>query len=361
VPVAFERYGLTAAREHRPAAQRQRPAGRIIDVHAHALVLKAAEVAKRYLDPDKASIVSRSSEETRRLNKQHDADRRANLTDIAVRLKDMDAMGVDAQFLLPGPSQSYYSVDPSLGPELAAIVNDGLADLARQAPDRLIPFGTLPMQNPPASVAEMTRAVRDRGIRGFQVLTNVNGREISAPEYDDLWRKAEELGTPILVHPLGFTQPERLTEYYFNNVIGQPLETTIMLHHMIFSGVLERHPRLKLVAVHGGGYAGAYAGRMDHAWGTRSDARRDIAKPPTSYLKRVYVDTVVFAVDQLKHLVEFFGPERVLLGTDYPYDMGEYDPVGHVVDSLGVSDSTAKICGGNALAMVGLVQNLAQE
>jgi aminocarboxymuconate-semialdehyde decarboxylase len=355
VPEKFDRYGLTAARKHRPAGERQRPPGRVIDIHAHALVDKAAQVAKRYLDPDKVSIVSRSTEETQRLNKQQDADRRANLTDIAVRLRDMDAMRVDTQVLLPGPSQAYYSVDPSLAPELAAIVNDGLADLARHEPERLIPFGTLPMQNPQASVVEMVRAVRERGIRGFQILTNVNGTEISAPEYEDLWRKAEELGAPVLVHPLGFTQPDRLVPYYFNNVIGQPLETTLMLHHMIFSGVLERYPRLKLIAVHGGGYVGAYAGRMDHAWGARSDARRDIPKPPTTYLKQVYVDTVVFAVDQLRHLVEFFGPDRVLLGTDYPYDMGEYDPVGHVVDSLGVSDATAKICGGNALAMLGLV------
>ena len=352
MPEIFERYGLTAARKHHPAGERQRPPGKIIDVHAHALVDKATAVAKRYLDPDKTSFVRNSIEETQRLNKQQEADRRPNLTDIAVRLRDMDAMGIDIQVLLPGPSQSYYSVDPSLGPELAAIVNDGLADLARQAPDRLIPFGTLPMQNPQASVVEIVRAVRERGIRGFQVLTNINGKEISAPEYEDVWRKAEELGTPILVHPLGFTQPDRLAQYYFNNVIGQPLETTIMLHHMIFSGVLERYPRLKLIAVHGGGYAGAYAGRMDHAWGARSDARRDIPKPPTTYLKQVYVDTVVFANDQLRHLVEFFGPDRVLLGTDYPYDMGEYDPVGHVVDSLGVAGTAGKICGGNALAML---------
>lgn len=351
----FDRYGLTAARKHRPAGQRQRPPGQVIDVHAHALIDKATAVAKRYLDPDKASFVHNSTEETQRLNKQQETDRRANLTDIAVRLRDMDAMGVDIQFLLPGPSQAYYSVDPSLGPELAAIVNDGLAELARQAPDRFIPFGTLPMQNPQASVVEMVRAVRERSIRGFQVLTNIGGKEISAPEYEDVWRKAEELGVPVLVHPLGFTQPDRLAQYYFNNVIGQPLETTIMLHHMIFSGVFERYPRLKLIAVHGGGYAGAYAGRMDHAWGARSDARRDIPKPPTTYLKQVYVDTVVFANDQLRHLVEFFGPDHVLLGTDYPYDMGEYDPVGHVVDSLSVTESASKICGGNARSILGLV------
>ena len=350
----FDRYGLTAARSHRAAGERQRLPGRMIDFHAHALVEKATAVAKRYLDPDKTSFVRSSTEETQALNKQQENDRRANLTDLSVRLRDMDAMGVDTQILLPGPSQSYYSVDPSVGPELAAIVNDGLADMTRQVPDRLIPFGTLPMQNPEASVAELTRAVRERGIRGFQILTNVNGKEISSPEYEDVWCKAAELDVPILVHPLGFSQPDRLTKYYFNNVIGQPLETTIMLHHMIFDGVLERHPRLKLIAVHGGGYAGSYAGRMDHAWGARPDARRGIPKRPTTYLKQVYVDTVVFAPGQFRNLVEFFGPDHVLMGTDYPYDMGEYDPIGHVVEGLGDAESADKICGGNAMSMLGL-------
>jgi aminocarboxymuconate-semialdehyde decarboxylase len=350
----YERYGLTAARSHRAAGERPRLPGRTTDFHAHAWIEKAVPAAKRHLDPDKTSFVRSSTEETQALNKQQENDRGLNLTDVSVRLRDMDAMGVDTQILLPSPSQSYYSVDPSVGPELAAIVNDGLVDMARQAPDRLIPFGTLPMQNPQASVAELIRAVRERGIRGFQILTNINGKEISSAEYEDLWRKAAELDVPILVHPLGFSQPDRLTKYYFNNVIGQPLETTIMLHHMIFDGVLERHPRLKLIAVHGGGYAGSYAGRMDHAWGARPDARRGIPKPPTTYLKQVYVDTVVFAPGQLKNLVEFFGPDHVLMGTDYPYDMGEYDPIGHVVDSLSDADAVRKICGSNAMSMLGL-------
>jgi aminocarboxymuconate-semialdehyde decarboxylase len=350
----YERYGLTAARSHRPADERKRVPGRMIDFHAHAWIEKVVPVAKRHLDPDKTNFVRSSTEETQALNKQQENDRRMNLTDVSVRLRDMDAMGVDTQILLPSPSQSYYSVDPSVGPELTAIVNDGLVDMAKQAPDRFIPFGALPMQNPEASVTELARAVREKGIRGFQVLTNINGKEISSPEYEEVWRKAAELDVPILVHPLGFSQPDRLTKYYFNNVIGQPLETTIMLHHMIFDGVLERHPRLKLIAVHGGGYAGSYAGRMDHAWGARPDARRGIPKPPTTYLKQVYVDTVVFAPDQLKNLVEFFGPDHVLMGTDYPYDMGEYDPIGHVVDSLNDVDAVRKICGGNAMSMLGL-------
>jgi len=124
----------------------------------------------------------------------------------------------------------------------------------------------------------------------------------------------------VVIHPNGFTQAQRLTRFYFNNVIGNPFDTTIALHYLIFDGVLERHPNLKILAVHGGGYLGGYSGRIDHAWGARSDARDSLPKPPTEYLKRVYVDTVVFTPHQLKYLIEVFGADHMLMGTDYPYD-----------------------------------------
>ncbi len=124
---------------------------------------------------------------------------------------------------------------------------------------------------------------------------------------------------------------ERLTRFYFNNVIGNPLETTIALHYLIFDGVLERHPNLKILAVHGGGFLGAYHGRIDHAWGARSDSHGDLPKPPTEYLKKVYFDSVVFTPAQLEALVKTFGADHVLMGTDYPFDMADYNPVEHVV------------------------------
>jgi aminocarboxymuconate-semialdehyde decarboxylase len=130
-----------------------------------------------------------------------------------------------------------------------------------------------------------------------------------------------------MLHPNGFTHGERLTKLYFNNILGNPLETALALHNLIFSGTLARFPDLKLMAVHGGGYLPAYSGRIDHAWGARRDSLGDLPLQPTTYLRQVYLDTVVFSYHQLAYLLDLFGPDRILMGTDYPYDMAEYNPM----------------------------------
>ena len=149
--------------------------------------------------------------------------------------------------------------------------------------------------------------------------------------------------------------PSGCARFYFNNVIGNPLETTIALHYLIFDGVLERHPNLKILAVHGGGYLGAYSGRIDHAWGARSDCRADLPNPPTRYLKKVYFDTVVFTPGQLAALVNTFGADHVLMGTDYPFDMVDLRPGrARGVGAASTTPTAAAIVGGNAKRLLGL-------
>ena len=150
--------------------------------------------------------------------------------------------------------------------------------------------------------------------KGAQILTNVDGQELSDPAFAPFWKKAEELARSCCCIRNGFTEAERLSRFYFNNVIGNPLDTTIALHYLIFDGVLERHPNLKILAVHGGGYLGAYSGRIDHAWGARSDAHGTLPKPPTEYLKKIYFDTVVFTPHQLAELVRLFGADHIIHG-----------------------------------------------
>jgi aminocarboxymuconate-semialdehyde decarboxylase len=201
----------------------------------------------------------------------------------------------------------------------------------------------------------LERAVKELGLKGVQLLTNVDGRELSSPEFEPVFTKAEELGALIMIHPNGFTGGERFSRFYFSNVIGNPLETTVALHYLIFDGVLERHPKLKLLAVHGGGFLPAYSGRIDHAWGARKDSNGGLPRPPSEYLRRVYFDTVVFTPHQLEYLVQTYGADKIVLGTDYPFDMAEYDPVGHVLSVESFSDEVrAKIGGGTAKALLGL-------
>jgi aminocarboxymuconate-semialdehyde decarboxylase len=276
------------------------------------------------------------------------------MTNLDDRLSDLDAMGVDMQVVMPPPVQCYYTVDLEIAVEAGRMVNDGLAEYAARRPDRLVALGTVPMPDGEEAARELERCMRQLGFKGVQILTNVAGKELSDPAFAPFWHKAEELGALIVIHPNGFTDAERLRRFNFNNVIGNPLETTIALHYLIFDGVLERHPDLKILAVHGGGYLGAYWGRIDHAWGARSDCHADLPNPPTSYLRKIYFDSVVFTPGQLGALVKTFGADHVVMGTDYPFDMMESDPIGHVVSVGFDGETVAKIVGGNAKRLLGL-------
>src|ERR1700685_1963280 len=264
-------------------------------------------------------------------------------------------MGIDVQIIAPPPPQCYYTVPLDIAVKAAQMVNDGIAAFCAQKADRLKPLGSVPMIDGGEAAKELERCVKKLGFTGVEILTTIAGKELSDPAFAPFWIKAEELGVLVMIHPNGFTEASRLTRFYFNNVIGNPLETTIALHFLIFDGVLERHPKLKIVAGQGGGYLGGYPGRIDHAWGARSDSRGSLPQSPTTYLKRVYVDTVVFTPYQLTELVRVFGADHVVMGTDYPFDMLEYDPVGHIA---GVKDfdaaTIAALAGGNSKKLLRL-------
>jgi aminocarboxymuconate-semialdehyde decarboxylase len=216
-------------------------------------------------------------------------------------------------------------------------------------------MGTVPLQAPDLGVAELERIVRQHGFRGVEINTNVAGAELSEPRFRKFFAKAEELGIVVFMHPIGFTEGRRLKEHYFNNVIGNPLDTTVAIAHLVFDGVLEAHPGLKIVVAHGGGYLPAYSGRLDHAYAARPDCRHHIKQPPTTYLKRLHFDSIVFTAHQLEYLVEQYGADHVLVGTDYPYDMGENDPIGFIESAGKLGDSErAAILGLNAARLLGI-------
>jgi aminocarboxymuconate-semialdehyde decarboxylase len=348
----WNKYGPTAARTHGRPGREIRPQSVTIDVHSHVGVPRAADFVRPHLSPEAMPLVAFADAATRALNAQQEADIAAR-AGLEKRLADLDAMGLDIQVIKPPPPQCYYAVPIEIAVKSARMVNDGIAEFVSQRPDRLKGFGTVPMPDGDEAAKELERCVTELGFRGVQVLTNVNGKELSEPAFAPFWRKAEELGVLVVIHPNGFTQASRLSRFYFNNVIGNPLETTIALHYLIFDGVLERHPGLKILAVHGGGYLASYSGRIDHAWGARSDAHGDLPHPPTTYLKRLYFDTVVFTPHQLQELVRLYGPEHILMGTDYPFDMADYDPVGHVCGAGLDSAAVAAICGGNTRRLLG--------
>ena len=356
---AIQPYGPTAARKHGKPGRDVRPKSVTIDIHSHVSVPAAAAFVAPHLDISTIPLAFFSAPETTKVNQQQDVDRRSRLSGhddgLAERLRDLDEMGVDRQLVMPPPPQCYYTVPLDIAVKATHMVNDGIAEYVARAPNRFTALAGVPMQDGKEAAAELERGMRQLGFKGAEVLTNVAGRELSDPAFAPFWAKAEELGALVVIHPNGFTEAKRLSRFYFNNVVGNPLETALALHYLIFDGVLERHPNLKILAVHGGGFLGGYSGRIDHAWGARLDCRAGLPHPPTYYLKKVFVDSVVFTPHQLKELVDVFGADHVVMGTDYPYDMAESDPIGHV-GSVETFDAAtlAAIAGGNAKKLLGI-------
>jgi aminocarboxymuconate-semialdehyde decarboxylase len=292
---------------------------------------------------------------TNETNKKQMATRAPKLTGVTERLVDMDRMGVDIQAVCPAPYHFFYFTEPDYGAELAREVNEGIAQVAADTPDRFVGMGTVPLQDSQLAIKELNYCVKKLGMRGIEICTNVNGKNLTDPslKLDKFFARCEELGVVIFMHPLGYTQADRLTNHYFNNVIGNPLDSTVAVSHLIFDGVLQRYPKLKFVVAHGGGFIAHYWARMDHAWRARPDCRTIIKNPPSSYLEKFYFDTITFDPEMLKRLIEKFGADHVVLGTDYPYDMGEEDPLG-LIKQVNRLPKAARdlIQGGNAARLL---------
>ncbi len=328
-----------------------------IDLHCHyANPDAAAKVADRnpaQYDPN----VKFANALTRETNVKQMRDRAPKLSSIEVRLKDMDRMGIDIQAVSPAPQQTYYWTEPGEGQALARMVNERLAEIVSKWPDRFVALGTVPLQDSSLAVSELEHAVKHLGLRGVEINPSVNGMDLTDPRLDleKFFARAQELNVVIFMHPIGFTHGERLTNHYFNNVIGNPLETTVAASHLIFDGVMERNPRLKVVLPHAGGYLAHYWARMDHAWKARPDCHTVIKKKPSSYLEKFYFDTITFDQTMLGNMVKRYGADHVVLGTDYPYDMGMEHPVDFIGGTKGISASDkSKIMGGNAARLLGI-------
>jgi len=326
-----------------------------VDIHCHYLNQDAAARVAHLSPAEHEPSVKYANALTREVNVKQMRDRAAKLSTIEVRLADMDRMGIDIQAVSPAPQQTYYWTDPGLGLEVSRMVNDRLAEIVSKWPDRFVGLGTVPLQNVELAVGELERCVRQLGLRGVEINPSVNGMDLTDPRLnlEKFFAKARELDIVIFMHPIGFTHGERLMDHYFNNVIGNPLETTVATSHLIFDGVMERNPGLKVVLPHAGGYLAHYWARMDHAWRARPDCRTVIRKAPSSYLEKFYFDTITFDSRMLRHLIDRYGAGHVLLGTDYPYDMGEENPV-RLIGSVPRLKSAEKemIMGGNAARLL---------
>jgi aminocarboxymuconate-semialdehyde decarboxylase len=273
--------------------------------------------------------------------------------DLERRLQDMAASKVDVQVLSVCPQTFVYAQPPALAAAFARIQNEQLAKLVKARPDRFLAIATLPMQAPKLAADELRHAVRTLGLRGAQIGSNVAGKNLDDPALEPVWATAAELDAFILLHPINVAGVDRLSSYYLNNLIGNPLDTTIAAACLVFSGVLERHPSLKICLAHGGGFVPYQAGRFLHGWHVRKEPKSKLPKPPTESLGRFYFDTIVHSKDVLEFLVGNAGVDRVLLGSDYPFDMGMPDGVLQVRGLSIPAGDQSSILGGRAKALLG--------
>ena len=326
-----------------------------VDIHCHYLNAAVAEKVAHLNPAQQEPSAVFANALTREVNVKQMKDRAPKLSDIAQRLKDMDRMGIDIQAVSPAPNQTYYWTEPGMGAELARAVNERLAEIVAQHPDRFVALGTVPLQDVSLAVAELEHCVRKLGMRGVEINPSVRGMDLTDARLnlETFFAAVQELDVIIFMHPIGFTQGQRLVDHYFNNVIGNPLETTVAASHLIFDGVMERHPKLKVVLPHAGGYLAHYWARMDHAWKARPDCHTIIKRRPSAYLEKFYFDTITFDHGMLAHLIARFGADHVLLGTDYPYDMGMERPIQFIAGVKGLSHAeAAAIEGGNAARLL---------
>jgi aminocarboxymuconate-semialdehyde decarboxylase len=313
-----------------------------IDVHSHCQFREAGAVL---------------GEEGARVQVPPVNNAEAAFIEIEKRLAAMDEQAIDMEVLSINPF--WYGKDREIAGTIVKIQNEKLAELCASRPDRFAAFASLTLQAPDLAVQELETAIKKQGLKGAAIGDGVNGVEFSDPKFNPVWAKAEELGVPLFIHPQGTPElAKRLSgNGWLANTIGNPLNTTIALSHLIFEGTFDRFPGLKVIAAHGGGYLPSYADRSDHAClvgpkGCNPEIK--LKKKPTEYLKQIWFDSLIFSPEAIRHLVAQVGSSQIVVGSDYPYPW-QMAPVDHIFASTSLNDEEkADILGRTAAKLFGM-------
>lgn len=326
-----------------------------VDMHCHLLSPQAEKLAAQH--PGRTAEMTRIARDNGAASVQYNASVREvlapRLAGLQQRLADMDRLGIDLQVLSPSPTQYFAWADPGLAGELVDAQNEALEQACAAHPTRFAALAAVSLQHPALAARQLEQAMSQRGLLGAEISSDPTGRGLDDPALTPFWEAAESLGAVLFLHPLGTSLGERLDRYYLSNLIGQPLETTIALSQLIFGGVLDRHSRLRICAAHGGGYLPHAIGRSDHGWGVRPEAQ-GCRESPSAYLRNLWYDTVVYRPDALATLARVAGMSRIVAGTDYPFDMGEYELHGLLRETGWDEAACAAVLGGNAVSLLGL-------
>jgi len=333
--------------------QPQQARARAIDFHAHVIVPEVYAVAAEHNIFSELPTDPGVTDEMRGKIKERAVTVLGRMSDVFERVAKMDAMGVDVQVLSASlVHQGLEWADAQTSLRLARTTNDWIAKAVASAPTRFIGLGTLPLHVPPLALAELERCLRELGLKGVAISTTAAGMELGDNALRPFWARAEELGAVVYIHPGGNRDP-RFKRFHLWNSVGQAFEEAMAISSLMYDGVLEFFPKLKICISHGGGYMPYYMGRIDRNYAEKANTRVNMKKPPIDYLRMLYFDSCVYERPVLQHLVDKVGAERVVLGSDYP--VGEMKPVEFVTDTATLSDAQKeKIVRTNAAALLGL-------
>jgi len=326
-----------------------------IDGHRHIILLEAMAAAGK-LNPARSSQLYPSGLDKRseEVNREKGTDWDRKMSDLDENISDLKEAGLDMGVLQPTQTMFFYWAEPSAASELSRMVNEHTAKEVRRSGGRFVGLATVPLQDVDRAVRELSYAVKELGLHGIITGSNVNGRGFDEEAFQPFFEKLESLGVPMFIHPNNPAGVERIRNYYLVNFLGLPLESTIAAAQLVFGGVLDRFPKLKICLSHAGGVLPFLLGRLEHGQAARPEARDHFRRPFSHYLKNFYVDTITFRPDTLRFVIEMMPPGHVFVGTDYPYDMADTDPVGSVKAAVEDQNLLAAIFGKNLSAVLGL-------
>jgi aminocarboxymuconate-semialdehyde decarboxylase len=320
----------------------------IVDVHAHYISPGAFDTVRRRPDTYGVRLLPGEGVRLQIGDEPPTRPLLPALYTLDLHAKFFAAQGIDTAVFGPLMDVAGYSLPPVQGAAWSRLQNEALAAALREAPGAHQGLATVPLQEPATAAAELSFAVRELGLRGAMVDPNALGRPIGDAAFDPFWKAAADLAAPVILHPFLLEAVERFGRHYLHNLVGYPFETTLAAASLILGGTLDRFPELSVVLVHGGGFLPYHIGRFDRAHETRPEARVDNAGLPSRYLRRFRYDTLVQRPEALRYLVQLVGHDRVMLGSDHPFWMGDPDPL-RVVREAGLDPATeTAIFGGNA-------------
>ena len=298
----------------------------IIDGHRHLICPQAFSMA-RELRSDKDGIETSLNQASVKVNAQKSKDWSRKMTDFKEHTREMAGAGIDMGVVWPPPTEFLHWTKPEDAAALTRVMNEYTAEKVDQYPNRLAGLAVLPMQDEHLAIEELTYAVKMLGLKGIALMSSLNGTGYDEERFSNIFKKIEALDIPIFIHPDVPYENNRLREYYLTNFVGFPMESTIAACQLVFGGVLDQCPDLKICLVHGGGALPFLLGRVEHGQGVRPESSEKCQHPFTYYLKNFYVDSVVFQPEILRFVISILPDGHVFLGTDYPFDMAEPDPV----------------------------------